>query len=418
MFFEQYLAIDYGTTFIKGVLFKELIGGIVILRNESLKIVSLEESEGDEYEYNIVRLIQSFFPEESNFLINLPIEKLFIRDLNVPLITVKAIREVIPFEVENLVPFPVENMEVLGSIWKIEQENSHVITFSAHHTEIEKAIKPFVRNEIQLRCMSVDSFVLSHVITKHQGGALLEEKIGQIDIGGKITIFNALSNGKLTHTRFFTSGGFFITEKISELLKIDFADAENMKSELPFDIVDLEEELVAGFQKKFRMTNQNLKSFIKIIHDSMDHIADEISRSIFALFDSERPNVIYLSGGGSLFKGTEKYLTEKIGIPVKRYHFLELSEESYITCLGTGYHYNTREKADKIDFLNTEFAKKINKNVLKIGYFKTHLLMLAISFFTLITVFFVGVIIDKRKIRANNEILTKKFQSGFGMEVP
>jgi len=417
VFIDQYLAIDYGTTFIKGILFKQFLGGVTILRNETLKIVRLEESEGDEYEYNIVRFIQSFFPEETNFLINLPIEKLFIRDLVVPLGTEKAVREIIPFEVENQIPFPVETMEVLGDIWKIEDESSNVITFSAHHSELQKAITPFLRTETQLKSMSIDSFVLSTVITKHQGGTVLAEKTGQVDIGGKITIFNSLSGGKLTHSRFFAAGGEYITQKISELLKIELHEAEELKTSIQFNINEISEEAKSEFQKKFKLSNQNFKQVMQIIFSSLDGIAEEIARSIFALFDSEKPEVIYLSGGGSLLPGTEKFLSDKIGISVKKYEFVELREESYITCLGTGYHY-LMKKSEKMDFLSTKFVQAINKSSLKLGYFKTHLALLGISFFILITVFFVGIIIDKRKIKANNEVLAAKFQQGFGIEAP
>ncbi|MBE7411337.1 MAG: cell division FtsA domain-containing protein [Leptospiraceae bacterium] len=417
MFFDQYLAIDYGTTFIKGILYKQFLGGVTILRNETLKIVRLEESEGDEYEYNIVRFIQSFFPEETNFLINLPIEKLFIRDLVVPLGTEKAVREIIPFEVENQIPFPVETMEVLGNIWKIEDENSNVITFSAHHSELQKAITPFLRTETQLKSMSIDSFVLSSVITKHQGGAIHSEKVGQVDIGGKITIFNSISDGKLTHSRFFAAGGEYITQKISDLLKIELHDAEELKTSITFNINEIDEDLKQAFLKKFKLTNQNFKQLLQILHSSLDEVAEEVARSIFALFDSEKPEVIYLSGGGSLLPGTEKFLSDKIGISVKKYDFLELKEESYTTCLGTGYHYLLK-KSEKMDFLNTKYVQTINKSSLKLSYFKTHLALLGISFFILITVFFVGIIIDKRKIKASNELLAQKFQSGFGMEAP
>jgi general secretion pathway protein L len=114
MYYNQYLAIDYGTTHIKGILFRQVLGSVTILRHESLQIVSLPEKQSDEYEYNIVRFIQSFFPEESNFLINIAMDNLFIRDLVIPLNSEKAIKEILPFEVENVVPFPIETMVVQG----------------------------------------------------------------------------------------------------------------------------------------------------------------------------------------------------------------------------------------------------------------------------------------------------------------
>jgi general secretion pathway protein L len=79
--FDRYLAIDYGSTNIKGILFSNSFGTTKILRSETLPIIQLGENEGDEYEYNIIRFVQSFFPEETEVILNLPIQRVTIRDI-------------------------------------------------------------------------------------------------------------------------------------------------------------------------------------------------------------------------------------------------------------------------------------------------------------------------------------------------
>jgi general secretion pathway protein L len=416
MYYTQYLAIDYGTTHIKGILFRQVLGSVTILRHESLQIVSLPEKQSDEYEYNIVRFIQSFFPEESNFLINIAMDNLFIRDLIVPLNSEKAIKEILPFEVENVVPFPIETMVVQGCIWWVGKEVSNVVAFSVHHDEVEKTFKPFMKNDIQLNCISTDAYSLSSAIRYHQTRSITEKVVGQLDIGGKLCIFNVNSNGLLSHSRFFSGGGFLITEKISQLLKVDFNRAEEIKLAFNFSFELIEEDFKLEFIKLNHLTAEQFDGIIQIILDSFDQIAGEIIKSIYALAPIHRPSVIYLSGGGSSFKDTQNYLTTKIGTTVSRYTFLELEDPSFTTALGTGHH-NRLKKSDKVDFLTPEFSK-LMKNTIRLDAFKPHLIIAGISLFILLTVFFVQMFVDTRKLNAYEAELREKYKQGFGVDAP
>lgn len=416
MYYTQYLAIDYGTTHIKGILFRQVLGSVTILRHETLQIVSLPENPDDEYEYNIVRFIQSFFPEESNFLINVAMDNIFIRDLVVPLSNDKAIKEVLPFEVENVVPFPIETMVVQGCIWWIGKEVSNVVAFSVHHNEVEKTFKPFMKNDIQLNCISTDAYTLSSIVRYHQTKNITEKVIGQLDIGGKLSIFNVNSEGLLSHSRFVSGGGYFITEQIAELLKVDFNRAEQIKLNFNFSFDIIEEEFKLDFLKQNHITAEQFDGIIRIILNSLDTIGDEIIKSIYALAPIHRPSIIYLSGGGSNFKDVDSYLSKKIGTPVIRYPFLELSDSSFTTALGMGYH-NRLKSSDKVNFLTPEFSK-LMRNTIRFDAFKPHMIIAGISLFILLTVFIVQMVIDTRKLNTYEAELREKFKQGFGTEVP
>lgn len=417
MYYDQYLVIDYGTTHIKGILYRQVLGSVTILRHETLQIVSLDDNRADEYEYNIVRFMQSFFPEETNFLINIPMENVFIRDLAVPFNTEKAIKEIIPFEVENLIPFPIDDMGVMGRIWRLGKEVSNVITFSAHHVEIERVVKPFIREDVSLSCISADAPCLSAAIQYHQTRSITDSIVAQIDIGGKICNFTMNQDGLIRHARYFTSGGgHYLTEKIARLLESDYNRAEEVKQAFNFSFDLIEEEFKVEFLRMNSITDTQFRAIIKLIHECFDSIQNEIEKSIYSLASDARPAVLYLSGGGSQFKDMDSYLSDKLGIPVKRYNFLELPDPSFTTALGMGYHYRLK-KSDRIDFLTPEFAKRI-KNSLKLEVFKPHLIIAAISFVILVTVFFVQITIDNKAIAANERELRKKFKEGFGYDAP
>ncbi|MDF3821524.1 cell division FtsA domain-containing protein [Leptospira sp. 96542] len=414
--FDQYLAIDYGSTELKGVLFKKVLGKVVVLRTESLPVVELDESEGDPFEYNIVRFIQSFFPEETRFLINLGIHNLFVRDLTVPLVSEKAIQEVLPFEVENLVPYPMEELEVIGKTWRTSKENSDVITFNVHHSELLRVLKPFAKGDLQLSCLSLDSYVLSSIITKNYPSLISEESILQIDIGGKYSILNVLYLGKLRHTRQIYTGGEEITNEIANLLKIELDEARVIKENLPngilTDSIDKTEE--EKFLKIYHISYTVWKTIRKYIWSRFDNLIHEIENSIFALPEAERPNLILLSGGGSLVPGVTSLIEDKLGIKTGRYDFLNIADPKFVTAMATGTHYESREQ---VNFLSSGFAKRINTNRFRFSNFKPHLVLVSISFLLLFVVFAIGIVLDNRKISANKKVLAEKYKTGIGGEV-
>ncbi len=414
--FDQYLAIDYGSTLLKGVLFKKVLGKVTILRTESLPVVHLDENEGDPYEYNIVRFIQSFFPEEERFLLNLGIHNLFVRDLTIPLTSEKAILEVLPFEVENLVPYPMEELEVIGKTWKVGKDSSELICFNVHHSELDRALKPFAKGDLQLSCLSLDSFVISSIISKHHNLLIHEKTVLQIDIGGKYSILNVVQEGKLRHTRQIYLGGQEISEEISKLLKYELSQVEELKKEISFSIFGSDEnsEREQKLLSRFSIAQPQWKSIKKIIQSKIEAVIHEIENSIFSLSENERPSLVLLSGGGSLFPGLVEHVQSRLNLPVSRYDFLGISDPTLVTAIGTGIHFESR---NQVNFLGTGFAKKINSNRFRISAFRPHLILVGISLILLLGVFIIGIVLDNRKISANKKILQEKFKTGIGGEL-
>jgi hypothetical protein len=67
-----------------------------------------------------------------------------------------------------------------------------------------------------------------------------------------------------------------------------------------------------------------------MIRESIKEIANEVLKSIHTIRSGERPHTVFLSGGASLFKDTEKILFDLTGFTFKRYDFLDIEQEIYI----------------------------------------------------------------------------------------
>ncbi|EMF81273.1 cell division protein FtsA domain protein [Leptospira weilii serovar Topaz str. LT2116] len=412
--YDQFLAIDYGTSAIKGVLFQKVLGKLNILRSE---IMSISHGEEDEYKHNILRFINSYFPGETSIVLNLPLSRLFVREFSIPLTTVKAVREVIPFEVENRIPFPMETVEVTGNIWRIDQEKSNVIAYSAHHSELDFITAPFFGSNIIFRGLFVDSVSLASVVSEHSNKEITHKKSVQVDIGGRVTILSILNEGKVAHTRYISMGGDTLTEQIASDLKIPFEKAEAIQFSLQFEPFAEEGVDLNLFAKEFKLKTIDIKKAFQSAVKFAEKLSSEINRSIVSMNEAERPEVLYLSGGGSKIRGIESFFGDSLGLIIRRYDFLSLNGDTFSTCLGMGYHFGFPKK-DKVDFIDTPHVKRINKNILNLDQFRPHLIFSGISLFILITVFFVGIIVDKRKLSAGDKILAEKFQKGFGRPAP
>lgn len=421
MVYGQYLVIDYGTTYIKGMLFKNSLGSVTILRSEKLSIVHLKGNEEDEYEYNLVRFIQSFFPEEKTFLLNIPTEKIIIRDLQVPFGVEKTVMEVMTSEVETVIPFPIETMSIQGTIWKLSEQSSNVITFSAHETDIIHAIEPLLKQEeVQVKSIYSDLSSLAAVVKESHQKLTNYSKEGQLDLGGKVSIFNACSEGKHHHSRYFFEGGHTLSKKIAQELDLSIHEAEELKISLEFHLfeeIESEKKKKERFLREFNLNEQDLTKIKELIEVSVDRIVTEIRRSLQILPNELTPEVIHLSGGAASFAGIEKLLSEKLQIKVRKYDFLQIDDLNFVNCLGASYQQKFKQ-TERVDFLNEKMARKINVNTFQFSRFRIHLTLTTISLIILLTVFLVGIIIDKKKLQKNELALIKKFEKGFRKKLP
>ena len=144
--------------------------------------------------------------------------------------------EIIPFEVEGLLPVALEDAEVIGQAWELREEDSSVITFTARHDTLEAAVRPVLRADTSIRMLSVDAVGLAGLVRMLPQDEYRGLAVGQIDIGGRYTIFNVVRDGKLVFSRQLPFGGQDVTDIIAEALNISVDRAERKKQELELNL--------------------------------------------------------------------------------------------------------------------------------------------------------------------------------------
>ena len=423
-FFEQYVAIDYGTTLIKGVLYRAATGKPKILRAESLPIVNLPESGGEasadpneearEYEYNVIRFVQSFFPEESNFLLNMPPAGVFVRDLELPVTDVKQIQELMPYEVENVLPVSLEEAEVIGRAWEVKDDTARVVTFTSLHKNLQARAAPFSRKNQNLRMLSLEAAGLSGGIRLLSPEYLEDRVVAQLDVGGERSLFNVLKNGELVFTRAISYGGSRFTEIIAAIGKIELEDAEKLKRDGFFRLNDPKAEIK---KTENGITPARYKKIIAALGEAAVQMVEEIERSVLSLKCSE-PDVYFVSGGGSLIPGFLPLVGETLERRAETYPLDFEGEEDvslWITALGTGEHY-LLNKDDRLDFLRGPFGRMLQRNQFNWRAFIAPVSMFAAGVLILGAAFLLGLAAKNRQFEQYRVSFYKVAQTISGLK--
>lgn len=428
LFNEQFLVVDYGTTYIKGVLYENGPGGRRILRLESLPIVRLEDAEtareeeeeeldlpqGEltEYEYNVTRFVQSFFPEESNYLLNLSLDTVYVRDLVIPIVNAKQIDEVIPHEVENYIPVSLDEAEVIGRAWEIGEESSQVITFTAPNETLVQRVQPLLRGTTSVRMLSLDAVGLASFVQLMDPADFTDRVLGQIDIGGGVTILNIIKNGELVFSRQMTLGGLDVDRLIMDEYNVDQDMAEGIKFGLELDVAPagMRPEKPEQFYKRNKIDKKAYEKLLKNVREVYRDIASEIERSLLSI-PVETPEVFYLSGGASLVGGVSELLNDVLEIRVREYPLEMVAQEPenialWATAIGTGEHYKLKAP-QRLDFLNTPFGGTLRRGEFNFNTLATPVLFASTAIIVFLVSFLIGILLDRRQIRLHQGQILK-----------
>lgn len=405
-FEERYLIIDYGNALIKGVLIEKGFGKRKVLRVESLPTVRLERADlsgenrhKEEYEYNLVRFIQSFFPEEQNYLLNLRPDAVYVRDVVIPVDDIDQAAEILPGEVENMVPVSLDEAECIGQPWNVDEEGTHFIAFTAEHTAIRNAVEPLISADTSVRMLAAEPVSLAGAIRMLDPYDYERKLIGQIDIGYTTTTINLLLDGELCFTRQLPSG----VEEIDQIFLdagVDEEQLHTVRETVGLSVRDDSTEPGSFQSAGIRLKSGTVQKASAAAREFLDWLAGEVERSVLAA-RAGRPAGFYLSGGGALIDGIDSYLEQKLEWMI-RFYPIEINGKPatlWIQALGTAENADLKPK-ERIDFLNTPFGSTLKRGELNLNVFSTPLLISASAILVILISFIVGILLDKRQIAA------------------
>lgn len=209
----------------------------------------------------------------------------------------KEARQYIPFDLEDV----YLDYQVLGPGEK--KDTVEVLLVASKKKVVQELINVMDHSGLSLGIVDVDAFALSNCF-EFNYPELAGEPVYLLDIGGRQSIFTIYRQGRPVFFREISFGGRQLTDIIARSLDISRMEAEKIKIEGPSSQSPLENAEIS-------------KEIVKTIRSWSDEVRRLISFYQTSVSDTEQARHLFLSGGGSLFMGTDNILQEQLGIETK-----------------------------------------------------------------------------------------------------
>ncbi len=260
---------------------------------------------------------------------SLPEEESFLRVIKLPFIEGREnIKRAAFLEAENYIPLSLDEVYIDADVIDYSPDGKNIFVFIAAIPK--KIADPYVevvkRAGLIPRGAEVESLsiVRSLLDNKKKYPPLLI-----VDFGATRTSFIIYSQNsvKFTTTSLVSASSF--TDLISRFLKISKEEAENLKKKyglLPIEKIKLKEETGDKvFEKKIikekgliTILEPTLQQLVADIEKYKEYYLSHVSKYEGGSSEKRRIQEIILCGGGSNLKGLENYLSQKVGLKVKK----------------------------------------------------------------------------------------------------
>src|SRR3990172_1266631 len=175
-------------------------------------------------EETITQIIKNTIEEKNlvsdEYLTCLPSKLIMMREVNLPFKETSKIRQVIKFEIEQLIPFSPDEV-IVDFLMNGNNSNSSLVTaFCLNKRNLSNHLSILNAAGIEPRLITIDSFPILGVLKSSSYN--MEGVIAFIEIGARNAVINIYNDGNFVFNRSISNAGNFITKKIMDHLKISF----------------------------------------------------------------------------------------------------------------------------------------------------------------------------------------------------
>lgn len=230
--------------------------------------------------------------------------KVLVRDLSVPKLSQREIRESLPTHVQEMLPVPV--VDALLDFYPISEAASE--TGPVVNGLLVAAIKDSVLANVRavqlagLTPVGVD--LIPFALTRLTSPARMMGNVAHIDVGARTTNVIVTSGGVPQFVRIIANGGHDLTAALADRLEISDTEAENMKRSVGLGGINMTQEQAPA---------------VAVIREITGNLLNGL-RNTLSYFANTRQNEPYsgivLTGGGAQLLGFADALSEMTRIPV------------------------------------------------------------------------------------------------------
>ena len=239
-------------------------------------------------------------------------QRVVVREITVPALPPKEMKQSLPFQVQDLIPIPVDDAVLdYDVLEEIEQEGARMmrlLVVAAQRQMINQMVDCAVRAKVEPVGVDLVPFALIRSVGQDEGLGLEESDLGGeaiVDVGADVTNICVHERGVARFVRILPSGGRDVTVAMATSLGIPEEDAEALKRGQPVEGAPPAME-VEGIRRT-RVAN----------------LVDEI-RSSLDFYRAQTPGAevsrVLVTGGGSKLPGLVELLDERVDAQVGRGH--------------------------------------------------------------------------------------------------
>lgn len=244
---HHYVGIDIGTTSIKVAEIVKTDGNLYlksygILENyahlERLN-ESIQTSNFKLVEEPTARLISTLLQKtnmQPDYVsMSVPTFESFVSLVNLPKMPEKEIDQALAYQAKQYIPLPLSDTMLEWVNVGSDDKGLQVLLIAVPKEEVSRLVKT-----AQLAKLNLNSIELESISSARLFSQVVKESYMIIDIGGRLTSFSIIENGKLKYVENMDLGGGDLTQVISTGMNIDPFRAEELKR--TYGIANTEED--------------------------------------------------------------------------------------------------------------------------------------------------------------------------------
>ncbi len=300
------LGLDIGSRLIKIVEIKH--------HNDTIELINIgimqiyEDTENSEKKAHsreitdtIRSLLKSMNVKSREAVIAVSSREVIVKRIEIDRMTEDEVKQVIKWEAEQHIPFNIDDVYIDFNILDPDAERDHmdILLVAGKKMNVEARADIAIEAGLKPVIVDVDAFAIQNAFELNYPESI-EEIVCLLNVGHEITVISLVREGIPLFVRDIPFGNTIFMEKLRKGLAISREDAESYtfgilpegisEAEAYPSIVTSSEDLVIGINRTF--------SYLK------------------TLGGFEKPDRLYISGGGAKIPGLIKVLEDRLEIPI------------------------------------------------------------------------------------------------------
>jgi type IV pilus assembly protein PilM len=234
-------------------------------------------------------------------------QSVIVKKIQVPHMTEDQLRDSISWEAEQHIPFEISDVNIAFQVVpppadaQVNNDNQmDVVLVAARKSKLEDYTSLLAEAGLNPVIVDIDVFAIENgyeaSVTANEGVVAL------IDIGASAMNINVLKDGITMFQRDIMIGGNLYNAAIQRQFSVDYAEAEALK-------------MGVGFTE-----GRGPEHVLPVLTTVSEELSEELLRSFefFRTTTSEDViNKVVLSGGCARMKGLDRFLSQRLGVPVE-----------------------------------------------------------------------------------------------------